>query len=257
MKKVQNWEVSLNKFISKWKSKKEVIGAIVCGSYITGNPTKHSDIDLHIILDSKATYRERGNEIVDRVLIEYFANPLTKHKDYDQEDFKKRRKVHAHMLCTGKILFDKTGELNQLVKSSRKYLHKKYPKQKKEEIEIAKYHLWDMQDNLEEVFESNSEDFSFVYHNNLTDLFETYSKFLQFDSFPAHKLRRCLENEKDKKKYHVTDFPDQKFAIHFVSLLKQTDKSKMITGFHELTDHILKKMGGFNIDGWKIRSSNK
>ena len=257
MKDLLPWEIALNKFLNKWKNKQEVIGAIVCGSYITGNPTKHSDIDLHIILDTKTTWRERGNEIVDGILIEYFANPLAKHKDYDVEDFKDRRKVHAHMLCTGKILFDKTGELKQLVQNSKKYLLKKYPKQNLISVELAKYQLWDMCDNLKEVFESNSEDFFYVYHNNLTDLFETYSKFLQFDSFPAHKLRRCLENEKDKKKYHVRNFPDQTFALKFVSLLKQTDKSKAITDFHKLTDHVLKRMGGFNIDGWKLRSSAK
>jgi hypothetical protein len=33
--KKQKWEIALEKFLVKRKNKKEVIGAIVCGSYIT------------------------------------------------------------------------------------------------------------------------------------------------------------------------------------------------------------------------------
>ena len=47
---MENWEIALNKFVDEWKSKPEVTGMIVCGSYITWNPTSHSDIDIQIIL---------------------------------------------------------------------------------------------------------------------------------------------------------------------------------------------------------------
>lgn len=47
---MQNWETALKKFLKSWKNKKEVVGALVCGSFVVGNPTKHSDIDLHIVL---------------------------------------------------------------------------------------------------------------------------------------------------------------------------------------------------------------
>lgn len=254
MIKMEKWEIALQKFLKKWENKKEVTGAIVCGSYITGNPSKHSDIDIHILLDSKTSWRERGNEIIDGILIEYFANPVKKHYEYAEEDYKQRRRINAHMFCTGKVLFDKTGELKQLIKDSRKYLVKKYPKQNKIQIELAKYHIWDMLDNLEEVFESDSEEFFFVFYNDLNDLFETYAKFLQFDSMPVHKLRRFLVNEKDKKKYHVSNFPDDGFVKMYVSAINIKDKSKMIKEYQKLTNHVLDKMGGFNIDGWKIKS---
>lgn len=252
--KKQKREIALEKFLVKRKNKKEVIWAIVCGSYITGNPSKHSDIDIHILLDSKTTWRERGNEIIDGILIEYFANPTKRHHQYLEEDLKSRGRMNAHMFCTGKILFDKKWELKELIKYSRKYLKKKNPKPNKIQIEIAKYHIWDMCDNLEEVFESKSDEFYFVFYNFLNDLFETYAKFLQFDSIPVHKLRRFLVNEKDKKKYHVSNFPDEEFTKMIVSVINLKDKSKMMKEYKNLTNHVLEKMGGFNIDGWKLKS---
>lgn len=65
-----NWEKATKIFLQEWENKDYVIGAIACGSYITGRPTKHSDIDLRIILNDEINWRERGNKIVNGFLIE-------------------------------------------------------------------------------------------------------------------------------------------------------------------------------------------
>lgn len=217
MQKQVNWEDSLKKFLKKWENKKEVIGIIVCGSYITGNPSSHSDVDTHILLDANTTWRERGNEIIDGILIEYFASPTKRYHEYLEDDLKSRKKVTAHMFSTGKILFDKTGELRELVQYSKEYMKRENIKQNNIQIELAKYQVWDMCDNLEEVFEAKSEEFLFVFYNFLDDLFEIYAEFLQFNSVPVNKLRRLLINEKDKKKYHVDNFPDEEFVRLLIS----------------------------------------
>lgn len=69
-----------------------------------------------------------------------------------------------------------------------------------------------------------------------------------------HKAKRLLIDEKDKKKYHIRSFPDQEFVKIFVPMMKMQNKATMIKGYKKLTNHVLKKMGGFNIDGWKIKS---
>lgn len=158
------------------------------------------------------------------------------------------------MLCTGKVLFDKTGELKKLIQDAREYLVKKYPEQNKIQIELAKYGIWDLCDNLEEVFEANGEEFFFVFYVHLKELFEIYANFLQFDSIPVHKIKRFLTDEKDKKKYHVSNFPDQEFVKMYVNAINIKDKSEMMKEYKMLTNHVLEKMGGFNIDGWKIKS---
>lgn len=254
---MKKWEHALQKFIKKWKSKKEVVGAIVCGSYITGNPSKHSDIDIQIILNSKVKWRERGNEIIDGIIIEYFANPAKSHYKYAEEDYKQRRKINPHMFCTGKVLFDKTGELKKIIRDSRKYFFKKYPKMGKIQVELAKYHIWDMLDNLEEVHEGKGEEFFFVFYNYIYELFEFYSKFMQFESISTHKIKRFLVDDKDKKKYYINDFPDKDFINLFVAALKIKEKDKMILEYKNLTNYVLDKMGGFKINGWKIRSPAK
>ena len=72
---MEPWERALTVFLEEWKNREDVIGAIVCGSYVTGNPSLHSDIDVHIILSDKVNWRTRGNVVVNNYLIEYFVNP--------------------------------------------------------------------------------------------------------------------------------------------------------------------------------------
>lgn len=235
---------ALDTSVTPRKKRKDVIGMLVCGSYITGSPTKQSDIDVHILLDKKAKRRERGNIIIDGVLIEYFANPVAQHYIYAEEEYAQRRKHNAHMFVTGKVIFDKTSELKKLIKDMKGYMKKEYLPQSFVDIELAKYHLWDIADNLTELCSTKAPDFIFVFHHNLATLFETYATFLKFDALPIHKLRRLLVEMHDKKKYHITDFPDQVFNKAFVEALTTTkQKRKELMHIYErLTHHVLEKM---------------
>ena len=108
------WEEKLNKFLENWEYMNDTIGILVCGSYITGNPSTHSDLDVHIILNENVNYRERGNKIVDGLLIEYFANPAKQIREYFKDDYTNVRPMSQTQFITGKILLDKTGEVKAL-----------------------------------------------------------------------------------------------------------------------------------------------
>jgi len=250
----QPFELAVDKFLEQWGHKKDIVGAIICGSYVTGNPTKHSDIDLQILLDKKVKWRERGNKIVDGFLIEYFANPLPQNLKYYENDFKKNRKTNIHMFITGRVIIDKNGDAEKLIKKANELNKKKFLKPAKAIIESDKYHLWDMQDNLEEVYDSDAEEFYFVYYDFLKTIFESYSKFLGFEIIFANKIKRFLVNEKDKKKYNISEFPDQNFVDMYINAINLKSKQEMMQKYKQITSHVLSKMGGFNIDGWSLKT---
>ncbi|HLD85807.1 MAG TPA: nucleotidyltransferase domain-containing protein [archaeon] len=117
---MEAWEKAVHKFLTPWKAKKYVIGALVTGSFVPGNATKHSDVDLHIILDCKVKWRERGNKMVDGFLIEYFANPPQQLKKCMEEGYRDGKRVDARMYLLGKIIFDRTGEVKKLQENAKK-----------------------------------------------------------------------------------------------------------------------------------------
>lgn len=252
---MNKWEKALNGFLENWKIRDEVIGAIVCGSYITGKPSPHSDIDVHIILSDEVNWRERGNVIVDGYLIEYFANPSKQIKKYFEEDYISLRPHSMVQFLTGKIIFDNYDEIKILKNEARIWFDKKYKELNDISVELIKYHLWDTLDNLKDCYEQNRLDFEFVYYNSLKILFEEYSRYLRIEIIPFYQISRYISDSHFNKKYLTDSFPDEYFMNKFLDSLNDNEKEKKIKLFDELTNHVINKMGGFDIDGWKIKSS--
>ncbi|AZK47513.1 hypothetical protein [Paenibacillus lentus] len=105
-----------------------LIGILVCGSYITGSPSKRSDIDVHIILSDNCDWRERGNLYVNGYLIEYFINPPKQIRSYFKEDFKDRSTMSMVQFLSGIIFLDKEGIVHELVEEARSWKDKEYDK---------------------------------------------------------------------------------------------------------------------------------
>ena len=101
-------------FSSELEGTKDVIGAIVCGSYITGVLAERSDIDVHIILSDEVDWRERGNQYIDGLLMEYFANPPRQIRRYFAEDYRDRSTMSMVQFITGRVIFDHRGIIEQL-----------------------------------------------------------------------------------------------------------------------------------------------
>ena len=252
---MNNWEKAVEKFIGKWERNKEVIGALVCGSFVTGNPTKHSDIDLHIILSDKVTWCERGNVIIDGFLIEYFCNSSKQIKKYFEEDYKEGTDMSFNQFLTGKIIFDKKDRIKDLKKIARKFKNKSFIKLDKTSIELQKYELWDNLDNTIDNSKKNSIDFYFIYYFTLKKIYNTYTKHLQYPFTSVDKTYMTLKSKEARTKYLMKDFPDKKFIKLFTNAIKKSRKSIMLNNLKLLTKHVHNKMGGFKINGWKLRTS--
>ena len=102
-----NWQLALEKFLEEWKEKDFVEAALLTGSRAIGTDTLYSDVDIYIILSDSVDWRERGNKVIDGVLIEYFANPPRQIKHYFEKEFKENSKCTARIVAVGETLFDK------------------------------------------------------------------------------------------------------------------------------------------------------
>jgi predicted nucleotidyltransferase len=251
---MEDFEKATNKFLEDWKDKDFVVGALVCGSFITGNPSKYSDIDLHIILSKDTKFRERGNKIIDGFLIEYFANPIKIHYDYLKEDLSSGRKATIHMFSTGKVLFDKTGELTEFKQEMVERKNERIPALSKYKLEITKYFLFDNFDNLKEVIEEDKPDYLVAYFSYLFDVYEAYSLFKRVNVAPRHKVFDYLNDEKVKSKYFVENFDDEEFVLLMNKCFKLEDRFLMLENIEKLKDHVIENMGGLKVDGFKFRS---
>jgi predicted nucleotidyltransferase len=251
---LKKWEKAVEEFLKEWKLKEAAIGVLICGSYVTGDPSNRSDIDLHIILSDKVDWRERGNKYVNGYLIEYFANPPKQIRKYFQEDFNDHRTMAMVQFITGEIIRDDTGMIKKLKEEAKAWLSKKYEPLHETILEVKKYAIWDSLDNLNDCYEQNRSDFSFVYFNSLNFLFSEYCSVLGLEQIPAYQIGTYLTDPNFKRKYIKETFPDQVFSEIFVKALHIKEENCMTASYEKLANHVLNAMGGFCIDGWKVKS---
>jgi hypothetical protein len=255
---LEDWEDALNTFLMPWKEQDNVIGALVCGSFVTGNPTEHSDLDVHIILSDETDWRERGNRIINGFLVEYFANPVSRIRDYFREDHQDHRHMAAVQFVTGRVLFDTDGAVRQLKAEAEEWVRKPLVRPEQAAVELAQYALWDNLDNLQEAFDRQSPDVAYVYHHVLARIYEAYARYLGHPTLSYYQQYRILQDPNEgKRKYLMDPFPDAGFVQLFLNAVAETDVSRMLAHAEGLTDHALSSMGGFDVDGFRFRSPAK
>jgi len=249
------WEEKLAAFLSGFEHIDDVVGVLACGSYVTGSPTAHSDLDVHIVLDDRAAYRERGNKIVGGLLIEYFANPPRQILRYFEDDFRNVNPCSQTQFATGRILMDKTGDVAALKEKALAMLDtlRESEKAKPAMSELAKYGLWDMLDDLQDAHERDRPDFDFLYFNFLDRMVASYMRSLN-RPYNAKTMLGNITDSAVKEKYLLRELPDAEIGSLIAQSITAASRAEKLDAYEKLTSAILESAGGFRIDGFKFKS---
>ncbi len=249
-----NWEEKLTKFLNAFEHKDDLIGVLVCGSYITGNPTCHSDLDVHLILNEKVDYRERGNRYVDGLLIEYFANTPNQIRSYFKRDYEDMKPMCQVQFITGKIIFDDTGEVLKLKETAEEMLKRNFSDIDVSIDELKKYSIWDMLDDLQDMYENNREDFDLVYYINLDTLLNTY---MRLNRMPYNKktILGNIKSEIVRSKYLLKEIPDVNVRELIIKCITNKDKKIRLENYEKITKIVLEMVDGFDVSKFTFKSN--
>jgi len=247
------WRDKLDCFLSDFEHAEDIVGVLVCGSYITGHPSSHSDLDVHLVLDDRVNYRERGNKIVDGLLIEYFANPPRQILAYFDGDLEDRSLMSQTQFATGEILLDTDGIVLQLKQTALAMMDAYYKNETASMPKMTKYGLWNMLDDLQDAYENNRPDFDFLYFNLLN---MAVSDYLRCINRPYHlkTVYGHITSDITRKKYLLRELPDAPVNDLIVQCIAAVHRDEKMVSFQRLTEAILQKFGGFEIDGFELKS---
>lgn len=81
-----------------------------------------------------------------------------------------------------------------------------------------------------------------------------YAVFLGAEMPHLTKVYKLFTNEDFRRRYHFTAFSDQVFVDQFLTSLTVSTEQQLEAS-QAITRYVMDKMGGFAIDGWKLRSS--
>lgn len=243
----------LNKFLDGFEHKDDVVGVMACGSYVTGHPNAHSDLDVHLLLNKKCDYRERGNRIVDGLLVEYFANTKRQVLAYFKEDLSKFRTMSQVQFATGEVIFDKTGEIAKLKEEAKKQLEKGFSKFDGNLSPLTLYGIWDSMDDMQAIFEEGREDFDFVYFNKLDKVLSCLFRQMKIP-YNTKSVYGHLVSATTRKKYLLEEIKDKELKKTIETAIADSDKKKRLDAFVSLCEKILSE-NKFDISNFSFKSA--
>lgn len=254
---VEKWKLALKEFLKQYEDDDDVIGAVLCGSYATGNYNEYSDIDVLLVMKNNVNYTERGNVDSNSYLIEYFMNPVCKYKEYMKENYNKNRLTMANMLAFGKIIYDLDGSVKELQDLALEYIDKPLNNIKSETLDMNNYHLWDYMDELKVSLNEKRNDFRIIYYKLLFEIYNIYAEYLSIPKLPQTKIYKILTEEEFRKKYHVFKLPEEEFIKLYLRCFDDTKEDVMYKNISNLINYYYEKQGGFNIRKFKLRTEIK
>ena len=251
---MEKWKLALKEFLKNYEEDDDIIGALLCGSYATGNQNEYSDINVYLISKDSCTYKERGNTESNSYLIEYFISPVWKIKEYMESEHQSGKQSTTNIFAFGKIIYDLDGSVKELQDKALEYLDMPLDNINRNKLDMNTYHLWDYLDELKVCLETNSPQFNLIYYNLLADIYDVYCEYESIPTIPKTKIYKILTDETYRSNYHIYKIPDKEFVKRYIKCFEIQKVDVMYKNIEDLISYYYKKQGGFNIRTFKLRS---
>lgn len=249
---MSDWQKAVDKFLQRYINEAFFEGALLCGSYASGNQDESSDIDVHIVTANTETWRERGNCLVDGFLIEYFVNPVRQIERYLEEDLQNGTNCNACMFGYGKILSDKRGETKRLQELSVAYLNKEFPGMDDHKRKMAFYYIWDDIDEMKSLRRKGLKT-DIVFAQALLRLVKLYCAYHKIPQIVPSKLERILSDPAYAERYHFTTSVAPEFSQAVLECIR-AESEKRMAAIERLYELAVSSCGGFDIAAYSLKT---
>ena len=244
---IDKWKLALKEFLKQYEEDDNVIGAVLCGSYASGNFNNNSDIDVYLVLKDNATYQERGNVESNSYIIEYFMSPIWKIKEYMMQERTHNKLSTITMFAYGKVIYDVEGSVKELQDLALNYIDTPLDNITSKQLDMNNYRLWDYLDELKVALDEKRNDFNSIYYELLITVYEAYSLYLSIPIYPKAKHYKILTDEDFRRKYHAFLLPEEEFIKLYLKCYEENKKDIMFKNISNLIDYYYEKQGGFLI----------
>ena len=242
---MEHWEAALDKFIKRYINKPWFEGAVLCGSYASGNQNKFSDIDVTIIASNDIDWQEKSNCYVDGFLIEYTINPIYKNQEYMKLGLENHTLINQNMFAYGTILYDKNGIMKKLKQQSIRELKKKIKPFSKYTNNFKKYGLWCRYDDML-ALNNDGYPIDLLYWTLIDKLIDAYYDFNCLPHVSHSKIQKILNDTEFAKRYHAEKMPTPKF-IELLSHCFNNKHENKLSAIENLYNYVMETGGGFDI----------
>lgn len=159
-----------------------VLGIVVSGTIIRGNPDPSSDLDIYVIHNEP--FRQRLQKFFNHIPAEIFVNPPKAMERYFEEEQADRRPLTAHMLATGFVVLDIDPVIGELQIKAERLLSQ--PPEKPKDLTYQRYLSALLFEDAEDVVERDPDTAEMIVYRAVVEMFNFC--FIQTGNFiPRHK----------------------------------------------------------------------
>ena len=250
---MKNWRIAADKFLSRYINEEYFLGAILTGSYATGNNHADSDIDLFIITKDSTDWRERGNKLVDGFMIEYFINPVRQIVNELDTSFDYNNIATTLMFAGSEILYDTDGIVKSLVERAKADLNKEIAPVSTYSWNMNCYNVWHSFYELTAKYNRQLDiEFSYnIYINNIT---RAYLQNKQMPLLPVHKIEKILTDEAYVQRYNLKKLPEKDFSDKLLACFSAKEYHEKYSCAKVLYDYFMAQHPDFDINNFSFRS---
>lgn len=239
----------LSEFVNSWKSKKEISGILLCGSYAVGLGTSVSDVDIRLILEEKQKFSIKGVQNIDGNSFSYLGRTKANIIKKFNSDFFNNSKIEVRNFTLGKILYENGGNISELKKVATNYWDIPFlDSLSEDDLKEMMYSLSNQYDYLKYIDSDSSYYFyNYILFLRLAIMF--YSRFLKLELDFDTKLDRMLNDNEYIKNYKFKKFPDQEF----IRIWKESLTFKTKNNLMKTYNHLVENMYNFDSQNFSMR----
>jgi hypothetical protein len=236
-------------YIRKWKTKKNVIGIVLSGSYATKLNTKNSDVDLRIIFSEDEEAHYKGVETVSGLEYSYITGTIQSSLRTIHNQFFRVSKFEARIFSLGIILYEKNGEIKELKEKASSIMDLDFDPPSEELLLLKKYMLSNSFSNFINM-NIESRLFKYYYYQFLDHIFKAYSSYLTIEVPTIEKLNRILFDSEYRIKNNFNEFSDKNFLQLWEDAVN-AESTNYIIKAKELYKHVEECWGIFDATNFK------
>jgi hypothetical protein len=128
----EGFSIALHEAVEHIFSEFKPVGIVATGTIIRGSPHANSDLDIYVI--HLAGHRRRIQRFFTGVPTEMFVNPPSAVRAYFRDEDRDGRRLTAHMLATGVVVFRDGPTVDQLRVEAQEWLAKETPMSESERV---------------------------------------------------------------------------------------------------------------------------
>lgn len=121
----------------------------------------------------------------------------------------------------------------------------------KDDTENTKFSVLDMRDTIEDIYEEERKDISFIIANYVYEVYKIYCKYLKVTVQPVEELLPSLTDQTLLQTYENTSFADSEFVELMASTITKSCMDDMKLCAVRLMDHVIEKMGWLKVENRK------